>query len=292
MYDLIIIGLGPAGINASIYAKRSNLKTLVIEKKMPGGTLHGIKDVDNYLGYNQITGPELAIKFYRQFKELNLPFVTEEVIDIIVKDNIKTIITNNNKYQSKAVIIATGRGPLKLGLRNEELPGISYCVLCDGALYNKKLVAIYGNGNQVLEEAIYLSDIANKVYLIANRELIGTEELKNKVKNIENMEIIENEGIVEIEGTQKLEKIKLKKQELIIEGLFINNKYGPITYFCKNLDITDANGYIKVNEKQETSIPGIFACGDNTRKDIYQIITAASEGASSAINAYKYIKNI
>lgn len=292
MYDLIIIGLGPAGINASIYAKRSNIKVLVIEKRMPGGMLHNIKDVDNYLGYEQISGPELAVKFYKQFKELNLPMVTEEVLDIISEKEIKTVITNNNKYQTKAIIIATGRGPLKLGLPNEDLRGISYCVLCDGNLYKNQTVALYGTNINNLEDAIYLSGIANTVYLISPQSLVGNPNLIKKIKETNNIKIIENEEILEIKGYEKIESIRLKNQEIIIDGLFINNKYGPITNFCHNLNITDENGYILVNEKQETSIKGIYACGDNVKKDIYQIITAASEGASCAINAYKYIKNI
>ena len=292
MYDLIIIGLGPAGLNASIYAKRSKVKTLVIEKRMPGGTLHNINNVDNYLGYEQITGPELAIKFYKQFKELNLPMVVEEVIDIKVEDNIKKVITNKNKYEAKAIIIATGRGPLKLGLPNEDLLGISYCVLCDGSLYNNQTVAIYGNGNKNLEDAIYLSDIAKRVYLICQGELVGSQTLLEKVKSTKNITILSNEEILAINGKNKIEEIKLKNETLKIDGLFINNKFGPLTEFCKNINITDKNGYILVNEKQETSVKGIYACGDNVKKDIYQIITAASEGASCAINAYKYIKEI
>lgn len=292
MYDLIIIGLGPAGLNASIYAKRSKVKTLVIEKRMPGGTLHNINNVDNYLGYEQITGPELAIKFYKQFKELNLPMVVEEVIDIKVEDNIKKVITNKNKYEAKAIIIATGRGPLKLGLPNEDLLGISYCVLCDGSLYNNQTVAIYGNGNKNLEDAIYLSDIAKEVYLICQGELVGSQTLLEKVKSTKNITILSNEEILAINGNNKIEEIQLKKETLKIDGLFINNKFGPLTEFCKNINITDKNGYILVNEKQETSVKGIYACGDNVKKDIYQIITAASEGASCAINAYKYIKEI
>lgn len=292
MYDLIIIGLGPAGINASIYAKRSNIKTLVIEKKMPGGMLHNIKDVDNYLGYEQISGPDLAIKFYKQFKELDLPMVSEEVINVRVENNIKTVITNQNKYQTKAIIIATGRGPLKLGLTNEDIPGVSYCVLCDGNLYKDKTVALYGSSINNLEDSIYLAGIAHTVYLINPRKLVGPPNLIEQIKSTENIVFIENEEIIEINGRNKIESIKLKNQTVNIDGLFINNEYGPITYFCDKLNITDDNGYIIVDDKQETTIEGIYACGDNTKKEIYQIITAASEGAACAINAYKYIKNI
>ena len=293
MYDLIIIGLGPAGINACIYAKRSNLNVLVIERGMPGGTLHNIKEVENYLGYEHINGSDLAMQFYKQFKDLKIPMVNEEVQNITLEDNIKVIETSNNTYKSKAVIIATGRGPQKLNIPNENLPGVSYCVLCDGSLYKDKTVALYSSNPRGLEDAIYLSGLVKKLYLISNKEkLIGSKELVDKVNNLENIEIFFNQNINEIIGNEKISEIKLKDINLNVDGLFVNNDYGPITYFVKNLGITNDKGYILVDEHQETSIKGLYACGYNTKKEIYQIITAASEGASAAINAYKYIKEI
>lgn len=293
MVDLIIIGLGPAGINASIYAKRSNLNVLVFEKKMPGGSLPNIKIVENYLGYEQISGADLAMNFYKQFKALKVPMISEEVIDI--KDNGKTkmVITKEKTYETKAVIIATGRGPLKLNLKNEDLPGVGYCVLCDGSLYRNKVVALYGNKPEVLEDAIYLSSIVSKLYLIVNsNRLLGNNELVNKVNSLENIEIKFNNTIKNINGINKLDSINLEKEEIKIDGLFINNEYGPLTSFCKELNILDNKGYIIVNGNCETIIPGIYGCGDSIKKDVYQIITSASEGATAAINAYKYIKHL
>lgn len=293
MYDCIIIGLGPAGINASIYAKRSNLNTLVIEKNMPGGTLHNIKEVDNYLGYEHITGSELAKQFYKQFKEQKIKQVSDEVLEINDESNYKEVITKNGRYEARTVIICTGRGAKKLNLKNEDLPGVSTCVLCDGALYKDKTVALYGNKPAVLEEAIYLSGLAKKLYLIINNDkLLGPDNLINEITNKDNIEIIKNEKITAINGDMKIKEIELTKQKLEIDGLFINNEYGPLTDFCKNLGITDDKGYIIVDEKGCTNVPGVFACGDSTKKEIYQIITAASEGATCAISAYKYIKNI
>ena len=293
MYDLIIIGLGPAGINACIYAKRSNLNVLVIERGMPGGTLHNIKEVENYLGYEHINGSDLAMQFYKQFKDLKIPMVNEEVQNITLEDNIKVIETSNNTYKSKAVIIATGRGPQKLNIPNENLPRVSYCVLCDGSLYKDKTVALYSSNPRGLEDAIYLSGLVKKLYLISNKEkLIGSKELVDKVNNLENIEVFFNQNINEIIGNEKISEIKLKDINLNVDGLFVNNDYGPITYFVKNLGITNDKGYILVDEHQETSIKGLYACGVNSKKEIYQIITAASEGASAAINAYKYIKEI
>ena len=286
MYDCIIIGLGPAGINASIYAKRSNLNTLVIEKNMPGGTLHNIKEVDNYLGYEHITGSELAKQFYKQFKEQKIKQVSDEVLEINDNINYKEVITKNGRYEARTVIICTGRGVKKLNLKNEDLPGVSTCVLCDGALYKDKTVALYGNKPAVLEEAIYLSDLAKKLYpIINNDKLLGPDNLVNEITTKDNIEIIKNEKITAINGDMKIKEIELTKQKLEIDGLFINNEYGPLTDFCKNLNITDDKGYIIVDEKGCTNVPGIFACGDSTKKEIYQIITAASEGATCAISA-------
>ena len=270
MYDCIIIGLGPAGINASIYAKRSNLNTLVIEKNMPGGTLHNIKEVDNYLGYEHITGSELAKQFYKQFKEQKIKQLSDEVLEINDDTNYKEVITKNGRYEARTVIICTGRGAKKLNLKNEDLPGVSTCVLCDGALYKDKTVALYGNKPAVLEEAIYLSGLAKKLYLIINNDkLLGPDNLVNEITTKDNIEIIKNEKITAINGNMKIKEIELTKQKLEIDGLFINNEYGPLTDFCKNLNITDDKGYIIVDEKGCTKVPGIFACGDSTKKEIY-----------------------
>ena len=182
MYDLIIIGLGPAGINACIYAKRSNLNILVFEKNMPGGTLHTIKHVDNYLGYNNVDGTELAMLFYKQFKDLKVPMKNEEVIKVELNGNEKIVKTNNGTYKAKAVIIATGRGKQKLGLDNENINGVSTCAVCDGALYKDKTVAIYGNNPLMLEDILYLSNIVKKLYIITSKDkLLGNNELLDKI---------------------------------------------------------------------------------------------------------------
>lgn len=292
MYDLIIIGLGPAGINACIYAKRSNLNILVFEKNMPGGTLHTIKHVDNYLGYNNVDGTELAMLFYKQFKELNVPMKNEEVIKVEVNDKEKTVITNNGSYKAKAIIIATGRGKQKLGIANENIPGVSTCAVCDGALYKDKTVAIYGNNPLMLEDILYLSNIVKKLYVITSKDkLLGKDELLDKVNSLENIELLFNQTIKKINGIKKIESIDLNDKTISIDGLFINNEYGPITSFVKDLGITNDKGYIIADDNGKTKIDGIYVCGDSKAKTLYQIITAASEGALAATDAYKYIKN-
>ena len=196
MYDLIIIGLGPAGINASIYAKRSGLNILVFEKNMPGGNLHSIKNIENYLGYEKIDGTNLAIQFYRQFKELNVPMINDEVLNIELEGEIKIVKTKDNTYKSKGIIISTGRGPLKLGLKNENISGISTCAVCDGNLYKNKIVAIYAITPKALDDILYLSNIVKKLIVISNKnKLIGNPKLIDMIKKIENIELIFNEEI-------------------------------------------------------------------------------------------------
>ncbi len=282
MYDLIIIGSGPAGINASIYAKRSNLNVLVIEKDTPGGKLNTIKEVKNYLGYVDTTGPELATSFYKQFRSLKIPLKKEEVLDIEIKDDKKIVATSKDKYETATILIATGRGQKKLkGF--EHIMGISYCALCDANLYENKEVMIIGNNYQTLEEAKYLSNIAKKVYLVYDKEISNLK--------IDNIELISNEKLVNIiEKNNIIEEVILENRSIKVAGLFVNIGSGPATYFCDNIGITDNQGYILVNQDQETKITGIYAAGDIVKKDIYQIINAASEGAIAAINASKYIR--
>lgn len=289
MYDLIIIGLGPAGINACIYAKRSNLNILVFEKNMPGGTLHTIKHVNNYLGYKNIEGSDLALEFYKQFKELNVPMINEEVINVSIENTTKIVKTKTNTYKAKAIIIATGRGTQKLNIENENLKGVSTCAVCDGAFYKDKTVAIYGNNPKMLEDIIYLSNIVKKLYIITPNTLPFSD---TKITKLTNIEIYQNENLEQIIGTTQIKKIKTTNKEIIIDGLFIENGYGPITSFVKDLNITNEKGYIIADESGKTKQEGIFVCGDSKQKELYQIITAASEGALAATAAYKYIKNV
>jgi thioredoxin reductase (NADPH) len=268
MYDLIIVGLGPAGINAAIYGKRSNLNILVLEKETPGGKLNSIPEIQNYIGYGNISGPELATNFYRHFRSLDIPMKREEVLELKLEDNIKTVKTNEGVYKAKAIIIASGRGQKKLA--GFEHLKINYCALCDANLYDGKEVLLVGNNNQAIEEAKYLSDIVKKVYFLYEGDL-----------SIEK-DIIHEEG--------RIKEAIFKNKKIKIDGLFVNLGSGPATYFCKSIGITDDNGYITVNNNQETNIEGIYACGDIVKKEIYQIINAASEGAIAALNAGKYVR--
>ncbi len=291
MYDLIIIGMGISGISAAIYAKRSNLNVLLLESNAPGGTLNKIPNITNYPGFNNITGPDLAMNLFNTINELEIPYKIEEVTDVILEDT-KTIKTKNNVYHSKYLLIATGRKPNLLGLKHEEDylgKGISTCALCDGALYKNKEVAVIGGGESALSESLYLSKICKKVYLIHRRSEFRGEDLTlTKVKEQPNIELILNEEVTElIIKDNKFKGIKLKNKELNISCLFLYIGSTPNTEFLKQTDIKLDNNYILVNDKYETNIKGVYAVGDVIKKDIYQLINAASEGAIATINISK-----
>lgn len=291
MYDLIIIGMGISGISAAIYAKRAGLNILMLESSTPGGTINIIPNIENYPGFTNISGPDLAFNLFDTVNKLEIEYKLEAVTDVILED-IKTIKTKDNVYQCKNLLIASGRKPRMLGLKDEEKylgKGISTCALCDGALFKGQDVAVIGGGSSAVSEAIYLSNIVNKVYLIHRKEEFRAENtLINELKTKSNIEIILNEEVQDlIIKDEKLTGIKLKNQELNIACLFIYIGFLPNTDFLKNTNIQLDNDYIVVNHKQETNIKGVYASGDVTKKDIYQIITAASEGAEASINIEK-----
>lgn len=297
MYDLIIIGMGISGISAAIYAKNSNLKVLMLERDVPGGLLNKINTIHNYPGYAKVNGPDLSLELFNSVNEFNIPYKIAEVKNISVKNDKKIIETNHGVFESKYVIIATGRKNKRLGLSNEEKllgHGISTCALCDGNLYKDKEIAVVGGGNSALEEAIYLSAIAKKVYLIHRRDLFrGDGSLVEKIKENQNIEILYNSNVTSIvEENNKLTGIMINQtQPLSISALFLYIGFEPSCSFAKDLEITNKEGYIEVNEKYETKIPGIFAVGDCIKKDIYQLITAANDGVVATIHIIKEMES-
>lgn len=299
-YDVIIIGMGPAGITSALYLKRANLNCLVIEKNAPGGLLNKTSTVENYPGIIQITGPDLAYKFYEQLNAQQIPQKFEEVKEIIDNNDYKKVVTNKGEYTAKKIIIAIGREPKKLKNTNEERlegKGISFCSLCDGTLYKNEEVSIIGGGNSALEEALYLSDICKKVTIInKSNSLKGDSILIDKVNDKENIEVINNSEVKEFHGkNDKLEYVTLKTdkedKDLYVKACFIFIGYEPATKFLKNLDILDEKGYINVDETRRTKIKGIYAAGDIVKKEAYQIITASSDGAIAAVSCIKDLMN-
>ncbi len=289
MYDIIIIGMGISGITAGIYAKRSNKKVLLIDKGMPGGLLNNIDKVSNYPGVPEITGPDFAEILEKQVKSLDIPYVLEEVKSLELNEETKKVITDKNTYEAKRVVLAMGRKPKYLGLDNEKFllgKGLSTCAVCDAFFYKNEDIAIVGTGNSALQEALYLANIVGHIYLINRRDCFrGEEMLVENIKKNPKIEIIYNANIKSMnEENNKLSSITLDNgTTLNVKGVFIYVGYRPATEFVPKV-ILDENGYVKVNEKLETEINGVYAIGDIINKDTYQLVTAAADGARVITN--------
>ncbi|NLL44355.1 MAG: FAD-dependent oxidoreductase [Mollicutes bacterium] len=298
--DCLVIGAGIAGMTAALYLKRSNVNVILIEKSAPGGQINMTSKIENYPGFDSIDGPTLAMNIFNQIKSLGVEYRYGNVIDIVDTGKSKIVKTDMDEIECQVVIIATGRIPKELGLENEKQltgRGVSWCAVCDGFFYKDKKVAIIGGGNCALEEALFLADIAKKVYLIHRRDQFRAELcLQDKINEKKNIEIIFNSNIIELkEKDNKLSEIILetkgKKESLPVDGLFIHVGFKPNLSFIKNLNIKTEDEYIIVDQNMETNIKNIFACGDVIKKDVYQLTTAVGEGAIAATNAKKRIDN-
>ncbi len=297
MYDVLIIGAGPAGITAGIYAKRFNLKVGIFENDAPGGAVTKTEVINNYPGFEGIAGYELASKMFSQAMNLEIEYIPEKVNKIIRNDNYFELIGDNN-YKTKTVIIATGTKENVLNIPTESkffYKGISWCAVCDGPLYKGMDVAVVGGGMSAISSALSLSKYANKVYLIHRRdEFRGEKKDLELLKSKENVELITNSQIVEFLGNDRLENIKIKRNEEISELAVkcVFECVGKVPNTSQFSDVIDLNelGYIITNSKQETSVEGIFACGDVIEKDVRQIATAVNDGAIAAISANNYLK--
>jgi len=299
MYDIIIVGAGPSGMTAGIYASIARKKILILEKSVYGGQIVSADKIKNYPGFEEISGYEYATKLYNQLKNFNPDIKFEEVLQIKNHNDYKEITTNKNTYKSKSVIIATGSKNRKLGLNNEERligKGISYCATCDGIFYKDKIVAITGGGNNAIDDALYLSNLVKKIYIIYRQKDFKLDSINlDKLKEKENVEFIMNSNIIDIKGNEKLETITIKNNEtnketnINIDGLFIAIGHIPVSSMCKNLINTDDTGYILAKEDCMTNIEGIFAAGDIRIKEVRQLTTACSDGTTAALNACKYV---
>ena len=300
MYDIIIVGAGPAGLTSAIFARRANKKVLVLEANIYGGQIINALNIENYPGLEHITGSQFVNNLYNQVINLKVELLYEKVVSIKVLENIKQVVTNHNTYDTKSVIIATGSNKRKLNLPGEkELlgKGVSYCATCDGAFYKNKDVAVVGGGNTALEDALYLSDIVNKVYLIHRRNnFSGSDILIKQIKEKKNIEILYESQIISINGIDKLESITVKDKngilkEYLVSGLFIAIGLIPENNNMRDIIKIDDNGYIIAGEDCHTNIAGIFVAGDIREKKLRQLVTATSDGAVAATEAIKYINN-
>lgn len=287
MSKCIVIGAGPGGMSAAIYLKRAGIDVILIEKMVPGGEILKTNKIENYLGFDSIDGGELALRMSSQVKDLGVEIIRDDITDISY-DNTFIVTGLKNKYQADYVIIATGRVPRKLGLDMEEEllnRGISYCATCDGAFYKGKEVAIVGGGDSALTEALYLSDICLKVYVLVRKDLKASDILQNRVKNKDNIVILKNVSVSQFISSDSLTGVLLNDgRKLDVNGLFIAIGGTPDISFLKNLNVDTINGYIKTDDKMRTNIKGLYAVGDVRYKDFYQIITAASDGAIAALS--------
>lgn len=297
MYDSIIIGAGPAGMTAAIYLARANKKVLIIEKETIGGQISSSPLVENYPGYEGISGSVLANNMYNQVDKLGVDIELDEVTDIIPGE-LHTVKTLDNEFKTRTVIIATGVKYRLLGLENEiELigNGIHFCVSCDGAFFKCKHVAVIGGGNTGIINALALADMCEKVYLIQDKDkLTGEKILQDKLKHKVNVEVITNSVVSKIIGDDKLEKIIIKngkkENEIVVDGMFISIGLMPQSDFLKGIIDLDKFNYA-VSFDTKTKIDGIFVAGDIRTKPFRQITTAVNDGTMSALYALEYLDN-
>lgn len=289
-FNCIIIGAGISGITAAIYLKRANIKVLLLEKEMPGGQINKTYKIENYPGFSSIDGPTLAQNLYDQIKQLEIDYRYGNVETIEIKDNQKVIKTDMGEYTCDYLIIATGRVPRKLNIENEQKligHGISYCAICDGSFFKDETVAVIGGGNSALEEAIYLSNICKKVIVLYRKDNLRADQiLQDQAKDKENIEIRYNSVPTKfIEEKSQLSGIEINNTEILkVSGTFIYIGYEPNNEILKDLPLEYEDNCIIVNQKMETNIHGIYACGDIIKKDLYQLTTATSEGAIAAMS--------
>lgn len=304
IYDVIIIGSGPAGLSAAIYAQRAELKNIVIEKTgFSGGQIINTYEVDNYPGTPGISGFDLSAKFRDHCDRLNTTFVTGEVVEFKLEDDIKLLtLDDGSQYRAKTVIIASGGLPRHLNVPGEDKLsglGISYCATCDGAFFKNRTVAVVGGGDVAVEDAIFLSRICGKVYVIHRRdEFRAINSSVNKLLANSNVTVLWDSVVESINGTETVESMDIKNvktgdsSSIEVDGVFIAVGYIPTSQIYHDIIDTDDNGYIIAGENTQTNVPGVFAAGDIRTKDLRQIITAASDGANAITAVERYLNKI
>ncbi len=286
-FDLIIAGSGAAGLTAALYASRNGYDYIVIDPAPPAGSSVALADeVDNYIGLERISGFELMQKFYAHVKALGTRFVRDEITEIEKSDGIFTVHCSKTSYRSKTVIYCTGATHTKLGVRGEEEllgKGVSYCAVCDGFFFKDKVVVVAGGGNTAVTEALYLSKICRKVFLVHRRNKLRAERLSvKKLENTGNAEIIYNNQIVRISGISGVSSVLLKDgRELRADGVFVAVGLSPRSEAVQKIVDIDQNGYVIADETCKTSLEGLFAAGDIRTKRLRQIVTACCDGANA-----------
>lgn len=304
IFDLIILGGGPAGLNAALYAKRGGIDVAIVDTSSVGGQPVNYLEIENYLGFPTIQGWELAEKFEQHIDKFNIQkFQNEEIQNVDLISTIKTVQTLKNKYLAKTIIIATGASPKKLGIRGEDEyigKGVSYCAVCDGAFYKNKTVVVIGGGNAAVEEGIYLTKFAEKVYIMHRRdELRADKIIQERAFDNEKIEFIFDSVPLEIVGdSRKVNLIQYKNvktgeiKTLNVDGVFPYIGFSPNTEFFNAQLVQDEFGFIRVDENMRTSEVGVFAAGDVRRTPLRQVITAVADGAIAGMSAVKYLEEV
>ncbi len=303
MYDIIIIGAGPAGLTAALYARRANKEVLILEKGAFGGQITFSPKVENYPGFESVSGTELADKLVEQVLAQGADVEVETVTGIEVNGDTKTVVTEEgSRYDCKAVIIACGAKHRHLGVENEEKfigDGISFCAVCDGAFYKNKTVALVGGGNSALQEAILLAETCKKVYVLQNLDfLTGEKRLEEILRARPNVEILTGTIVTAVTDGNEFSGVTIQtvatgnKKELLLDGMFVAIGLEPENGAFENVVALDERGYAAVDESCETATPGVFVAGDCRRKAVRQVTTATGDGATAAIAACRYIDSL
>lgn len=302
IYDVVIVGAGPAGMTAAVYASRANLSTLMLERGMPGGQMANTEEVENFPGFDYITGPELSNKMFEHAQKFGGEYKYGDIKDVEVDGDIKIIKTTSEEIHARTLIIATGAEHKKIGIPGEEElagRGVSYCAICDGAFFKEKHLVVIGGGDSAVEEGMFLTKFASKVTIIHRRDKLRAQKiLQDRAFNNEKIDFIWNTEIEKINGEGKVSSVTLKNNEtdevydLDADGVFIYIGMKPLTDPFKDLGILNEEGYIDANDEMETSQKGVFAAGDVRVKTLRQIVTATGDGSIAAQNASEYLETL
>lgn len=303
IYDVVIIGAGPAGMTAAVYTSRANLSTLMIERGIPGGQMANTEEVENYPGFDTILGPELSTKMFDHAKKFGAEYAYGDVTEIIDGEEYKTIKSGTKEYKTRAIILSTGAEYKKMGVPGEkELGGrgVSYCAVCDGAFFKQKNLVVVGGGDSAVEEGVYLTRFADKVTIVHRRDKLRAQKiLQDRAFASEKIDFIWNATVKEInEADGKVGSVTLQstvdgtESDFATNGVFIYIGMLPLTKPFESLGILNDAGYILTNDNMETTVPGIFAAGDVREKSLRQIVTATGDGSIAAQAVQHYVEEL
>ncbi|AOH57066.1 thioredoxin-disulfide reductase [Peribacillus muralis] len=303
IYDVVIIGAGPAGMTAAVYTSRANLSTLMLERGVPGGQMANTEEVENYPGFDTILGPELSTKMFDHAKKFGAEYAYGDVKEIIDGEEYKTIIAGSKEFKARSIIITSGAEYKKIGVPGEkELGGrgVSYCAVCDGAFFKEKELFVIGGGDSAVEEGVYLTRFASKVTIVHRREELRAQKiLQDRAFANEKVDFIWNHTLKEINeeggkvgGVTLVSTVNGEETKLDADGVFIYIGMLPLTKPFESLNILNAMGYIETNDRMETRVPGIFAAGDVREKTLRQIVTATGDGSIAAQSVQHYVEEL